>query len=94
MILLLIALFGLIVPNGLFLYWLVYEYDGPASVAQNKLGLAFMIDALLAVVLLAYNFARKPIGRVKWYWFIVLSVLGGLGFSIPLYWWLNRRAET
>jgi hypothetical protein len=66
MILLLIALFGLIVPNGLFLYWLVYEYDGPASVAQNKLGLAFMIDALLAVVLLAYNFARKPIGnRVK-----------------------------
>jgi hypothetical protein len=94
MILLLIALFGLVVPNGLFLYWLLYEYDGLASVAQNKLALAFMIDAFLALGLLAYYFAKKPIGRIKWYWFIVLSLLGGLGFSIPLYWWLNKRGAT
>ncbi len=91
MILLLIALFGLVVPNGLFLYWMLYEYDGLASVAQNKLAIAFIIDAFLAMVLLAYYFARKPIGRIKWYWFIALSLLGGLGFSIPLYWWLNKR---
>jgi hypothetical protein len=94
MILLLIALFGLVVSNGLFLYWLLYEYDGLASVAQNKLALAFMIDAFLALGLLAYYFAKKPIGRIKWYWFIVLSLLGGLGFSIPLYWWLSKRGAT
>jgi hypothetical protein len=93
-ILLAIALFGLIVPNGLFLYWLLYEHEGLANVAQNKLALAFIIDAFMALGLLAYYFARKPIGRVKWYWFIVLSLLGGLGFSIPLYWWLNKRDET
>ena len=91
MILLIIALFGLVVPNGLFLYWLLYEYDGLANVAQNKLAIAFILDAFLAMGLLAYSFARKPIGRVKWYWFIVLSILGGLGFSLPLYWWLNER---
>ncbi len=91
MILLIIALFGLVVPNGFFLYWLLYEYDGLANVAQNKLALAFIIDAFLAMGLLAYAFARKPLGRVKWYWFIVLSILGGLGFSLPLYWWLNNR---
>lgn len=91
MILLIIALFGLVVPNGLFLYWLLYEYDGLANVAQNKLAIAFILDAFLAMGLLAYSFARKPIGRVKWYWFIVLSILGGLGFSLPLYWWLNKR---
>ncbi len=93
MVLLIIALFGLVVPNGLFLYWMLYEYDGLASVAQNKLAIAFMIDAFLALGLLAYYFARKPIGRIKWYWFIALSLLGGLGFSIPLYWWLNKRDE-
>lgn len=93
MVLLVIALFGLFVPNALFLYWLLYEYDGLANVAQNKLALAFMIDAFLVLGLLAYYFARKPIGQVKWYWFIVLSLLGGLGFSIPLYWWLNKRGE-
>ncbi len=91
MILLIIALFGLVVPNGFFLYWLLYEYDGLANVAQNKLALAFIMDAFLAMGLLAYAFARKPLGRVKWYWFIVLSILGGLGFSLPLYWWLNNR---
>jgi hypothetical protein len=91
MILLAIALFGLIVPNGLFLYWLVYEYDGVMKVIQNKLALAFMLDAFIALGLLAYYFARNPLGRFKWYWFIVLSIIGGLGFSIPLYWWLNKR---
>jgi hypothetical protein len=91
MILLAIALFGLIVPNGLFLYWLIYEYDGVMSVAANKLGLAFMLDAFLAMGLLAYYFARNPIGRFRWYWFVLLSLLGGLGFSIPLFWWLNKR---
>jgi hypothetical protein len=91
MILLAIALFGLIVPNGLFLYWLVYEYDGVMNVAQNKLALAFIMDAFLAMGLLAYYFARNPVGRFEWYWFIALSLLGGLGFSIPLYWWLNKR---
>ena len=91
MILLIIALFGLVVPNGFFLYWLLYEYDGLANVAQNKLALAFIMDAFLAMGLLAFAFARKPLGRVKWYWFIVLSILGGLGFSLPLYWWLNNR---
>ncbi|MBA3241476.1 MAG: hypothetical protein H0T60_09665 [Acidobacteria bacterium] len=94
MILLAIALFGLLVPNGIFMYWLFYEYDGLTNVAQNKLALAFMMDAFLAMGLLAYYFARKPIGRVKWYWFIVVSILGGLGFSIPFYWWLNKRDAT
>jgi len=42
MILLAIALFGLLVPNGIFMYWLFYEYDGLTNVAQNKLALAFI----------------------------------------------------
>lgn len=91
MILLLIALFGLLVPNGIFIYWLLNEYDGIAGIIQNKLAVAFIMDAFLAMGLLSFYFAKNPIGKVKWYWFIVLSMLGGLGFSIPLYWWLNKR---
>lgn len=92
MFLLLIALFGLVVPNGLFLYWMMYEFEGLMIVVQNKLAIAFIIDAFLALGLLSYSFARNPIGKVRWYWFIVLSLVGGLGFSLPLYWWLNKRA--
>lgn len=94
MFLLLTALFGLVVPNGLFLYWTVYEYNGLANVVQNKLATAFIIDAFLAMGLIAYSFARKPVGKVKWYWFVVLSLIGGLGFSLPLYWWLNKTFDA
>jgi hypothetical protein len=92
--LLLVAFLGFVVPNGFFLYWLVFEFQGLGPVLQDKLALGFMLDVLLALIILGVYFARRPIGRVKWYWFILLSLLGGLGSSLPLYYWLNRRQST
>jgi hypothetical protein len=89
--LLLISFIGLLVPNGIFVYWLFTEYTSLAEVAGNTLAVSFILDAFLAVGLLAYFFAVRPIGAVKWYWFLLLSFMGGLGFGIPFYWWLNRR---
>ncbi|MEO6394242.1 MAG: hypothetical protein ABIP75_20480 [Pyrinomonadaceae bacterium] len=91
MLLLLIALFGLFVPNGIFIYWLIYEHRSPMDFVTNHLALAYIIDAMMVLAILAIYFARKPIGRVKWYWFVLLSLIGGLGFSLPFYWWLNKR---
>ena len=90
--LLVIALFGLTVPNGLFLY-AVRSGAGSGGLLGDKLALAFLLDAFVAMALLAYIYAVRPIGRVRWYWFVVLSLLGGLAFSLPLYWWLNRRGS-
>lgn len=89
--LLIVALFGLLVPNGLFVQWLLVEDQGLSPVLHDKLALSFMLDALVVLVLLGVYFAHRPIGPVKWPWFVVLSLLGGLGFSLPLYYWLNRR---
>jgi hypothetical protein len=55
---------------------------------------AFMLDAFLAMGLLAYFFAVRPIGPLRWYWFVLLSISGGLAFSIPLYWSLNERKKS
>ena len=89
--LLLAASFGLIVPNGLFLYWLAVEYRGIAAVLDDKLALAFIIDAFLSLILISIYLARRPIGRVGWPVFVVLSIAGGLGFSLPFFYWLNAR---
>ena len=89
--LLLLALLGFVVPNGFFIYWLLFEFHGLGPVLQDKLALGFMLDVLLVLIILGVYFARRPIGRVKWYWFVLLSLLGGLAFSLPLYYWLNRR---
>ena len=89
--LLLLALLGFVGPNGFFIYWLLFEFHGLGPVLQDKLALGFMLDVLLVLIILGVYFARRPIGRVKWYWFVLLSLLGGLAFSLPLYYWLNRR---
>lgn len=91
--LLLVALFGLLVPNGFFIYWLTREFSGLGPILSDHLALGFILDAALATGLLCYQFARAPIGRVRWPWFLVLSLVGGLGFSIPIYWWLNQRGQ-
>lgn len=89
--LLAIAAVGFLVPNGIFIYWLLVEFSGLRAVLQDRLALGFILDVFLALILLAVYFAKRPIGPVRWYWFVVLSLLGGLGFSLPLYYWLNQR---
>jgi hypothetical protein len=92
--LLLIALFGLTVPNGFFVYWLLYEFDGIGPVLKDNLAMGFMLDVLLTLVILTVYFARHPLGPVKWPWFVLLSFMGGLGFSLPLYYFLNQRTRA
>lgn len=92
--LLLFALFGLIVGDGLFIYWLAHDLQDLGAVLQDRLALSFMIDAALTLGLLTVYFARTPPGRYRWPWFLVLSVVGGLCFGLPFYWWLNKRAGT
>ena len=92
--LLLAAVLGFVVPNGFFLYWLCFEFQGLGPVLQDRLALGFILDVALALVLLSVYFARHPIGPVRWPWFVVLSLLGGLVFSLPLYYWLNRNRVT
>lgn len=94
MVLLMIALVGFVVPNSFILYWLFYEFDGIGGIWDNRLALGFIIDIFLTMVMLGYYFARKPIGEVKWVWFVLLSLIGGLAFSLPFYFWLNRRTAS
>ena len=89
--LLVVAAFGFLVPNGFFIHWLMAGDKSLDAVLRNELALGFMIDCALTMVLLAWLFAVRPLGRVRWPWFVVLSLAGGLAFSIPLYLWLNRR---
>lgn len=91
MMLLLIAIFGLLVPNGIFIYWMLTEFGSMSDVINNRLALGFIIEAFVVLGLLAYWFAKNPVGKVRWPWFVVLSLIGGLGFGLPFYYWLNKR---
>jgi hypothetical protein len=83
-----------VVPNGIFIRWFLTGDHGVAAVIQNRLAVAFMLEALLLLVLFAVRIARTPAGWLGWKWFVALSLIGGLAFSVPLYWWLRGGVET
>ncbi len=88
-----IAFFGCIVPNGMFFYYIFYQFSSLYDVMNNVLAMGFIIDAFMATGLLAWWFARNPPGRYSWKLFVGLSLLGGLGFSLPFFYYLNNRTE-
>jgi hypothetical protein len=92
--LLTIALFGLFVPNGIFLYYIFVEFTSITEVLNNLLALGFIIDAVMATGLLAWWFAKNPLGKYSWKMFVMLSLLGGLGFSLPFFYYLNKRTAS
>lgn len=89
--LLAIALYGLTVPNWMFFYYLLMQFHSLSEVMNDLLALGFMIDAFMATGLLAWWFAKNPLGIYSWKTFIGLSLLGGLGFSLPFFYYLNKK---
>ena len=81
---------GLLVVNNLFLYWQFFEFDLNLFLS-NTIGIALFLEAFLLMLLLAYYFKPHPIGKYKWYWLIILSLLGSLLFALPFYYWLNTK---
>ena len=94
MLLLLVAAFGMIVPNAFIVAWLLNDYQGLGPVLQDRLALGFILDVAVTLAILSVYFAKHPPGPVQWPWFVLLSLMGGLAFSLPLYYWLNTRQSA
>ena len=86
-----VSAFGLIVPNGMFFYYLFVQFSSVSEILNDLLALGFIIDAFMATGLISWWLAYNPIGRYSWKVFVLLSLIGGLGFSLPFYWYLNKR---
>lgn len=88
---LLVAIVGMLFPNALFVYWLVFEFESVGALLGNHVAIALFGDAILATSLLAYLFAVRPLGRLKWPWLFVLTVIGGMGFGLGILLWVNYK---
>ncbi len=81
---------GLVVVNSMYLYWQFFQFEFVAFF-NNTIAIALFIEVFLLTILLSIYFKFNPIGKVKWYWLIILSLLGSLLFALPFYYWLNTR---
>jgi len=93
-LLLALALFGLIVPNGIFLYYAFCVPSVLVAALGNPAALLFIGEAFLLMVLLAWLIHHFGLDSPGWRMFIIMSLLGSLTFSVPAFLYLtNRKAR-
>lgn len=83
-----LGLFGL---NGVFVYYALLQPDVLAAALRNPVSLVFMVEAFVMVGLAAWVIARVGLKRPGWLAFVLLSMLGGLAFSVPSFLLLHIR---
>lgn len=90
-----VAVVGLVGLNGAFLYGTFFQPGALAEAMANPVSAAFMAEAWILVGLLAYLLSRWGVGRLGWPWLVVLSLLGGLAFALPVViLWPGKKASN
>src|SRR5262245_20425354 len=77
--------------NGVFLYGSAANPGAMRQAMTNPISAAFIVEALLLMVVLAYLLGKWGVTRVPMSGFIVLSLVGGLAFALPVALLWRRR---
>ena len=91
-LLLAIAIAGFVLINVPFVYFALRENEIYQAALGNSIALIFMAEAFLLMMGGAFLIWFWQIGKPGWLVFILLSLFGGLAFSIPLYLYLHSNA--
>lgn len=70
--------------NGAFLYGVVAVPGALVDAMRNPVSAAFMVEAFVMTVVLAWLLTRWGVSGISRAWFVVLSVLGGVAFALPV----------
>lgn len=91
LILLVFALLALVGPNGLYLYAFFTQPELNQAAMQNPVALAFMIEAMMLLALFLWYVYRVTRSWAQVGLYLVLTFLGSLAFSFPLFLYLRSR---
>lgn len=69
--------------NSLFIYGAIRP-SVLRGALTNPIALAFLAEAFLLVAALAYLLTKWRLSNVRWFSFVILSLLGGLAFALPV----------
>jgi len=88
------AVFGFLAINCPFLYYALIATDVYREAMGNGLALVFIGEAFLLLAFFAVLIARMGWRKPGWIFFVVMSLLGSLAFSIPLQLYLMAKPEA
>jgi hypothetical protein len=93
--LLALAIFGLIVPNGVFLYFSLVDATALYEALNSPIALVFMTEAFLLMLLFAWLIRQLGFHSPGWLVFLIMSLVGSMVFSVPAFLYLaSRRARS
>ena len=84
---------GLLGINGVFSWSMFARPEAMSEALANPLAFAFIGEAMLLVVTLAWLFRKWGLTRLGWGRFVLLSLVGSLAFAIPVALLLGRRGR-
>ena len=90
-LLLALAVFGLIVPNGFFLYYLLVAPASLHAALSNPVALVFITEAFLLMFLFAWLIRHLGFCSPGWLAFLIMSLFGSMVFSVPAFLYLASR---
>lgn len=88
------AVAGFVVPNGIFLYYLVADFSVVSAAHTNPVAAAFIGEAIFLMALFAWLLKRALPHSRHWLGFLAASIIGSLAFSVPLFVVLLARHTT
>lgn len=89
-----LAVVGLVVVNGAFLYGTFVRPESIREAMTNPVGAAFAFEAFLMLCALTYLLPRWGVARLGRLWFVVLSLLGSMAFALPVILLWHRRSSA
>lgn len=90
-ILLCLGVFGGVVPNGIFLYYSVIAPIPLQSVLLNPIAMVFVAEAFILMFFFAWLIHHLRLNAPGWFTFIIMSLVGSMAFSIPIFLYLTSR---
>lgn len=79
-----LCLIGFFAVNGAFMYGLFFQTDAIIGALTNPVSLAFIVEALILMGVLAYLLTKWGVIEVHWAWFVLLSLAGSIAFALPI----------
>ena len=89
--LLVLAIFGLVGPNGCFLYYSLAAPPVLHAALGNPVALVFIAEAFLLMFLFGWLIHRMGFRSPGWLAFILMSLIGSLAFSVPAFFYFASR---
>ena len=91
---LILAILGFLFINCPFLYFALIEREVYAAGMKNGIALVFIAEAFLLIAFFAFLIAKMGQKKPGWIFFICMSMLGSLAFSIPLQLYLMTKPNN